>query len=230
MKSDLVDELAFSSRLVRVEVLRDVVDHPVTRRSVVVNLSASDAWGKGALPAAIPPFSSTILSGARVTGTLLLLLAAVGETEDGEKSARELGWTDFYGPAQGTPVLLRSSQVEVGEVELDAAAVLHQPELPKGTEAFRIKANLWFSPAGTDCGIHNQHDFIEVHTQISGQGRMQKFLDKDHHTLYEDQLLSPGNTNPVPFCLEQDGSYIYPWHQYRADTDCVWLALEYHRI
>ncbi|MDX3376575.1 hypothetical protein PV390_19455 [Streptomyces sp. ME02-6991-2A] len=27
-----------------------------------------------------------------------------------------------------------------------------------------------------------------------------------------------------------DGSFQYPWHQYRADTDCVWLAVEYHRV
>lgn len=229
VRSVLSEELGFSSPLVRVEVLREATDYQVTGRSIVVNLSPLDAWTLGNQPAAIPPFSSTILAGASVSGSLLLVLA-VDETELGEQSARDLAWTDFYGPCDGVPVLLRSSQVEVEDVELDEGTVLHQPGLAGSVRTFRIKANLWFSPAGTDCGIHNQHDFIELHTQVSGQGRMQKFLSKDHSSLYEDQLLSPGNTNPVPFCLGQDGAYAYPWHQYKADTDCVWLALEYHRI
>jgi hypothetical protein len=227
--SVLSEELGFSSPLVCVEVLREVTDFQVTARSIVVNLSPSDAWAEGTQLAAIPPFSSTILTGASVSGSLLLVLA-VDETGLGEQAARELAWTDFYGTGDGAPVLLRSPQVEVGEVKLDEGMVLHQPRLAGSVRTFRIKANLWFSPAGTDCGIHNQHDFIEVHTQIAGQGRMQKFLSKDHSSLYEDQLLSPGTTNPVPFCLEQDGTYAYPWHQYKADTNCVWLALEYHRI
>lgn len=38
-----------------------------------------------------------------------------------------------------------------------------------------LEFNLWYAHAGTHCGIHNQHDFPEVHTQIYGIGRMQKF-------------------------------------------------------
>jgi hypothetical protein len=58
---------------------------------------------------------------------------------------------------------------------------------------------------------------------------MQKFDASDHASIYEDQQLSPGAMNPVPFCIDQDGELVYPWHQYRADTDCIWLALEYHQ-
>lgn len=193
----------------------------------MVNLAGSDAMvGKGQ-PSALPAFSSTILYGGSVTGAFLALLS-VEAFEDGEQMARGLGWEDFYGAGPGQPVLLRSPQDTLGTVRLEPSAVLHQPGLPAGERDFTVKANLWFSPAGTDCGIHNRHDFIEVHSQISGFGRMQKFSSQDHASLYEDQLLSPGNTNPVPFCLEQNGAFIYPWHQYRADTDCIWLALEYH--
>ncbi|MFJ4027305.1 hypothetical protein [Paenarthrobacter sp. NPDC090009] len=222
-----MEELSFSSGLAKAVVLRDVQQHDVTGPVVVVNLAGSDAFVGQGQPSALPAFSSTILHGGSVTGALLALLS-VELFQEGEQIARNLGWDDFYGAGPGRPVLLRSAQDTLGTVQLEPSTVLHQPGLPPGERVFTVKANLWFSPAGTDCGIHNQHDFIEIHTQIFGFGRMQKFSSLDHGSLYEDQLLSPGNTNPVPFCLEQDGAFSYPWHQYRADTDCIWLALEYH--
>jgi hypothetical protein len=82
--------------------------------------------------------------------------------------------------------------------------------------------NLWFAPAGTNCGIHNEHDFAELHTQIYGIGRMQKFATKNVETLYEEVLMAPGMTHE-PF---YDHGKKYPWHQYYCDTDCVWLAIE----
>ncbi|SEJ61733.1 hypothetical protein SAMN04487917_10851 [Arthrobacter sp. yr096] len=223
----LLEELSFSSGLTHAVVLRDVQQYEVTGPVVVVNLAGSDAFVGHGQSAALPAFSSTILHGGSITGALLAMLS-VETVQNGEQLARDLGWSDFYGAQTGQPVLLRSSQDTVGTVLLDPALVLRQPGLTPGEKSFIVKANLWFSPAGTDCGIHNRHDFIEVHTQISGLGRMQKFTSQDHASLYEDQLLSPGNTNPVPFCLEREGTFTYPWHQYRADTDCIWLALEYH--
>jgi len=92
-----------------------------------------------------------------------------------------------------------------------------------------IKVNLWFAPSQTNCFIHNKHDFIEIHSQIYGHGRMQKFKAQDYAKLYEDILMSPGYTTPLPFCrIEDNSKFVYPWHQYYADTDCVWLAIEYH--
>jgi hypothetical protein len=41
--------------------------------------------------------------------------------------------------------------------------------------------------------------------------------------------MSPGYMTPVPFCsVEENTRFIYPWHQYYADTDCIRLAIEYH--
>lgn len=86
-----------------------------------------------------------------------------------------------------------------------------------------IDFNLWFASHGTDCGIHNRHDFIEVHTQILGMGRMQKFAANDPATRIEDIYMAPGFTHE-PFC---GSDHVYPWHQYYADTDCIWLAIEH---
>jgi hypothetical protein len=85
-----------------------------------------------------------------------------------------------------------------------------------------LEFNLWYAPAGTDCGIHNKHDFFEVHTQIYGIGRMQKFHVNHLKSLYQEVYMSPGYTHD-PF-YSQGGKY--PWHQYYADSDCIWLAIE----
>ncbi|WP_125777585.1 hypothetical protein [Antribacter gilvus] len=207
--------------------LHDAHEIPITARSVVVNCGTTDAYTGTAQLAPLPPRSSTVVSAGTVTGELVVVVAP-RDVGDQERLVRELGWTDFYGG--GGPVLLRSSQDTLGTVELDRRTVLRQPDLEPGAKPFTVRANLWFSPAGTDCGIHRIHPFIEVHTQVSGYGRMQKFDSDDFASLYEDQQLSPGVTNPVPFCTDRDGDLVYPWHQYRADTDCVWLALEYHEV
>ncbi|MBP2412451.1 hypothetical protein JOF48_001250 [Arthrobacter stackebrandtii] len=222
-----MEELPFSSQLAHALVLRDVQQYEVAGPVVVVNLASSDALVGHGQSSALPTFSSTVLYGGTITGALLAVLS-LETIPNAEQIARDLGWVDFYGGRPGHPVLLRSAQHTIGTVQLDPAVVLRQPGLEPGEKSFAVKANLWFSPAGTDCGIHNRHDFIEVHTQIAGLGHMQKFTSPEHATLYEDQQLSPGNTNPVPFCLEREGTFVYPWHQYRADTDCIWLALEYH--
>ncbi|MCA5923098.1 hypothetical protein [Curtobacterium oceanosedimentum] len=219
------EKLNFDSELASAVVLREVVEFPITERTVVVNLAQTDAFTGTAQLGPLPPLSSTNLVSGTVTGELLLAITA-HDVGDQEQQARAIGWQDFYG--DGGPVLLKSPQDTIGTVTLDRRTVLHQPALDPQPEAFVVKANLWFSPAGTDCGIHNVHPFIEVHTQITGTGRMQKFDDKRHDTIYEDQQLSPGTTNPIPFCIDLDGEFTYPWHQYRADSDCIWLALEYH--
>lgn len=225
MSATLHENLAFDSPMAPSRLLRDVDEYPIDERTVIVNIGTSDAFTGQSQLAPLPPLSSTILASGTITGEFLIAVTLT-EASDQEQAARDLGWFDFYGPDK--PVLLKSPQQTVGTVSLDRRAVLHQASTDPTPRPFTVKANLWFSPAGTDCGIHNEHHFIEVHTQISGYGRMQKFASKDHGALYEDQLLSPGTTNPIPFCIEDAGEFIYPWHQYRADTDCVWLALEYH--
>ncbi len=129
---------------------------------------------------------------------------------------------------RNTP-LWRSPQDDIGAVAFDPTTLPGQKSPPQGVANFQVKVNLWFAPANTNCFIHNQHDFIEIHSQITGHGRMQKFRAQDYSTLYHDELMSPGYTTAVPFCdVAGPGRYVYPWHQYYADDDCIWMAVEYH--
>lgn len=133
-----------------------------------------------------------------------------------------------------------------------------------GAKQFDIHTNLWWLPAMSDAAVHHCHyeDFIEIHTQLLGVGRMQKFADSvarktcpspesydmpvvgplpsgsyygvpgvsDSNVpflgMYEEYRLAPGDTN-VPFAyVDENGKFVYPWHQYYADTDCLWVVWE----
>lgn len=233
---NITQRLSFSSEFVTALAVSHAHDYPVDRRAIVINPSARDAWIAAPVRGPLAPRSSTILDGVAISGELLVVIE-VHETDDLLRRVRALGWHDYFAPAgrggeEGDwPKLFRSPQDRIGRVSLDLAEVLHQPEVAGRPVPAEVAVNLWYSPPGTDCGIHNRHDFIEVHTQVAGAGRMQKFRESRPETLYEDQLLRPGVTNPTPFCrLAPDGALVYPWHQYRADTDCLWLAIEYHII
>lgn len=234
-------QLSFSGLHIDAKFVEHVTDYAIQRPTVVINPHISPVSIDEPPGNVIPPWSSTILKDTRVKQARALVLLEVKETTNLGNMLLEPGW-DLYGNISGntpppagevpypknTP-LWRSPQDTAGLIEFDPSTFLGQPTFLKGNIPFQIKVNLWFAPAHTNCFIHNKHDFIEIHTQVSGQGSMQKFKAQDYATLYEDLRMSPGYTTPVPFCSVQAGPrFIYPWHQYYAETDCIWLAIEYH--
>ncbi|MFE2261036.1 hypothetical protein [Streptomyces griseosporeus] len=230
-------------------VVRDAREHRIDGRAIVVNCGTRDAYVAEPPRRPIPPLTSTIVEDTTVAEAGLLLVLRTGDEDAADIAGitRAPGWArlgallgeriaDGPGTTGGLPFdaripLWRGPQETVGRVAFDPAHLLREAPAAGREESFEVRVNLWFAPAGTDCFIHNRHDFIEVHTQVAGRGRMQKFRRQDHGTLYQDLPMSPGYTTPEPFCsLGSDGAFVYPWHQYRADTDCVWLAVEYHRL
>ena len=69
---------------------------------------------------------------------------------------------------------------------------------------------------------------LEVHTQVYGTGRMQKFHENDFKSLYEEVMMAPGFTHDPFTGVKNNGDLFYGWHQYYSDTDCIWMAIEYH--
>jgi hypothetical protein len=247
--SDLntVSTLNFTGKHIEALLVRNAKDFPVQGRTLVVNIGATPAPLARTPRTSIPPLSSTVLVDTRVQEAQALVLLRINdESAAVEDIVGEPGWHllgDLLGDAPATDrdpgtggrpfprdtPLWKGPQDDAGVIALDPGRLLGESIAPPRETPFQVKVNLWYAPAGTDCAIHNQHDFIEVHTQVLGTGRMQKFTEQDHSTLYEDVLMSPGYTTPDPFCdTAPDGTFRYPWHQYRADTDCVWLAVEYH--
>ncbi len=228
-ENDLEKLVDFNAAGITALSIRQAAERKIPGRAVVINLGPADAYVDGEPVTRLPAAHSCTVIDAEISGQELLVIQVLDEPSliCGARS----NWLDFYadrGAATGHPELLRSPRHAVANVTLSKQSLLGQPDLTDDIAVFDVLANLWFSPAGTACGIHNEHDFVEVHTQLVGIGRMQKFRSKQASTIYEDHLMCVGNTNPATFCAEQAGKFKYPWHQYFADTDCVWMAIEYH--
>jgi hypothetical protein len=220
-----------TNRFVDAKFVDQPKDYPIEGRTMVINPNLTPVFIGETPVRHIPAFSSTILQDTRIEQAESVLLFRVSDEPNMADIVTEPDWGLLADLMPGFPRetrLYRGPQEHIGTVEFDPALALGEL-YTTGPRTFEVKVNLWFAPAGTDCAIHNEHEFIEIHTQIHGYGRMQKFRAPDHATLYEDLLMSPGYTTPVPFCGSRlDGGFTYPWHQYRADSDCVWLAVEYH--
>jgi hypothetical protein len=213
--------LPLGGDLIGTELVTSVKALPVEGRVIVVNPAPTPAYVAAEPRRFVPPFSSTILVDVAIDQADSVLLLRP-EPERTATLAEQPGWSRFDGV---DAPLWRGPRSRIGSVTFDPGAVLGEP--PSAEREFDVWVNLWFAPAGTDCGIHNEHDFLETHTQVHGSGRMQKFTAPRHDALYEDVPMSPGATHE-PFCGTAGDTFRYPWHQYRADTDCVWLAVEYH--
>jgi hypothetical protein len=242
---NVVKQLNFSGEHIEAKLVEYVRDYHIQGRTIVINPHMENVYVGEQPLKPIPPMSSTILADTHIEQATSLILLHIKEETNLGNIILESGW-ELYGDivkktagaakGSGLPFplntpLWRSSQDDAGFITFDPSHILDQAASAQKQERFQVKVNLWFATDHTNCFIHNQHSFIEVHTQVYGAGRMQKFKAQDHKTLYEDQLMSPGYTTPVPFCrVGPDDSFVYPWHQYYADSECIWLAIEYHPV
>ena len=237
MSKNTVEPIQFSKKYIKAFWLKDAENYYIENRTIVVNLGQEKAYISVSPEKYLLPRTSTILQEVSLkSGDSLLLIEIYDSINIGgiilDKAWYQLGeLIDF---PKDVP-LWKSPQYDLGIVEFDPYFVtgLTDQLAQKNFKKYQVKVNLWFSPANTNAAIHNKHgvpEFLEVHTQIYGTGRMQKFHAKDFNTLYEDVLMSPGDTH-IPFAsVDEQGQFVYPWHQYYADTDCIWMANEFHPI
>ena len=229
--------IRFSENYLRAKWLTNVDGYHVIHRSIVVNLGEEKACLSAPPEKCLHPRESTILKDICINKGDSLLVIEITEEENIGGIVLDSEWHQL-GEVVDFPrdvPLWKSAQYEVGTVKFDPYFATGQSSQPQGgnLKEYKVKVNLWFSPAKTNCSIHDHHmmpEFLEVHTQIYGIGRMQKFHAKDFATLYQDVILGPGDTH-IPFAgLDEKGGFVYPWHQYYSDTDCIWMANEFHPI
>lgn len=198
--------LQFSEPFLKVTCFDDVKDLRINNKTIVINASDAEVVIEGK---PLPPWNSSVFVSVVIPAVARIICITLdtdffsGNTFPHARSITET-WTpvrDIISHLKNTK-LWRSKKDRIGNIEF----------------------NLWYAASGTNCGIHNEHDFRELHTQVFGVGRMQKFHEKNHSSLYQEVYMSPGYTHE-PF-YDEDGKY--PWHQYLADTDCIWLATEFH--
>jgi hypothetical protein len=223
--------LSFSNDWIE-SVLVSAVDELPVEDAVVVNLSPTALhYSVGTEQGTIPPWKSTKLRHCTLThGERAALLRLRQRTNLGGVA---LDW-EWYGHRypqfpRGTPLYISSAD-DIADVVLDPLLAFAGQSATPSPRRYRLKLNLWYTPAETDCTIHTGHKFLEVHTQAWGTGHMQKFRENRADTLYEDVLMPPGFTHDPFFTVASDRSFAYPWHRYYADTDCIWMAVELHPL
>jgi hypothetical protein len=237
MSDNTQKTIKFSEKYLKTTWLRTVHNYHIQNRTIVVNLGNKKAHIAAPPEKCLLPRTSTILKDVSIKdGDSLLLIEIVDETNIGGIVLDSL-W-NLLGELMDFPKdvpLWKSPQYDLGTVKFDPYFVTGLSDKAKDSniKEYKVKVNLWFAPAKTNCAIHNKHmvpDFLEVHTQIYGIGRMQKFHANNFDTIYQDVIMSPGETH-IPFAsVGEDGQFVYPWHQYYSDTDCIWMANEFHPI
>jgi hypothetical protein len=224
-------KLAFSSDHIHACVTLGKGHLTLQGQAIVVNAGMEVSIVKALIKESLTPMASVQLRDVSLDATPNLILFEQIGTLRATYAQIKQNWVQFR--AKGENInLWRSTRDKVGEVWIDIGQLResqHTSDDKHQYGRFQISANLWFAPAGTNCLIHREHAFIEIHSQIVGIGHMQKFHDKDRSSLYDDVTLAPGCTTERPFCnVVNDGIPIYPWHQYYAESDSIWLAIEYH--
>lgn len=221
--------LSFADDFIYAELIEDARDFAVDD-AVVVNLSPRQMITGIEHPGIVPAWKSTWLKGGSIKSADRAALIKVRKaTNLGGCGLR--GW-DWLGNRiksfpRDTPLYI-SPFDHVGEVTTDPRVFTNERSSSSDEQIFEMRLNLWWSPGDTDCFIHNEHPFLEVHTQIHGRGRMQKFRERDEGSVYEDVPMSMGYSHD-PFCrVTGQNQWTYPWHRYYADTDAIWLAIELH--
>ena len=226
---NLTRDLAFADEFISAKLVENVVNYRVAD-AVVVNISPSIMVTGDEHPAVVPAWKSTWLKGGLIrSAERVAIIKVVRPTNLGGCIFR--GW-DWLGNRirsfpRDTPLYI-SAQDEIGTVIIDPYVFTNERIVPEVARPFKLKLNLWWAPGDTDCFIHNEHSFLETHTQIHGTGRMQKFKERDPSTIYEDVVMPIGYSHD-PFCrVTGENQWTYPWHRYYADTDGIWLAIELH--
>jgi hypothetical protein len=199
-------KLQFSEPFLKVECFDDVENLWIGSKTIVINASDAEVVIEGK---PLRPWNSSVFASVVIPSAARVICITLD--------------TDFF---SGNTFPHTGSITETWTPVSDIIPNLKSTKLwrSKKDRIDNIEFNLWYAAAGTNCGIHKEHDFRELHTQVFGIGRLQKFREKNHGSLYQEVYMSPGYTHE-PF-YDEGGKY--PWHQYLADTDCVWLATEFH--
>jgi hypothetical protein len=237
MKQNNERPIAFSDKYLQAKWLSNAENIYLENRTIVVNLGNEKACISAPPEKYLNPRTSTILKEVSIkSADSMLLIQITDETNIGgivlDPQWHQLGEISDF--PKDVP-LWKSPQYDLGTVRFDPYFVtgLSGHAQDSKLKTYQVKVNLWFAPGKTNCAIHNHHmvpEFLEVHTQIYGIGRMQKFHANNFATLYQDVILSPGDTH-IPFAsVDESGAFIYPWHQYYSDTDCIWMANEFHPL
>jgi len=209
-----IKALDFAEPFFHVLYLEDEPVYQVGPKSLLINLAARSGQVITVKGMPVEPLKATVLQdvAAEHLGRALLFLDYEACDIDDPAVSSEIRhtWKSLYecsGIARhkGLPYY-KSPKIRIGDTELNVCFV---------------------SEPNTPSGPHRDHDrnFDEVHAQIRGFGKMQKFETSDTSTFYQEVLMAPGIIHDRFY--DEEGKY--PWHQYSSITPCVYMPIEIDR-
>jgi hypothetical protein len=220
--------LAFAGKFVEATLVENVQDYKAF--GSVTNLSNEPMLIGGDVPGIVPPWKSTIIKGGTITRAERIVVVNI--PDDTNLGGVVLDGWDWFGNRYDrfprTNPLYISPYDIVGEVELNPYKFANMSTDSTFVDRYDIRLNLWWGPAKTDALLHNEHDFLEIHTQIFGFGRIQIYRECDLATQYREITVAPGETHDPIVRVIGDRDFRYPWHRGWTDTDAIWMAIELH--
>lgn len=224
-----VRQLSFSDRFVKAILLENAENYPTT--GCVINLSNSPLIIADSVPTVVPPWKSTNFRNGVIAKAERVVVIDVPSTTDIGGLVFGDGW-DWFGNRlakfpRHTPLYI-SDYDWIGRVKANPFKFSNSDDHRDEEDHYDIRLNLWWSPSNTDCFIHNEHPFLEIHTQIHGSGRIQFFRERDDQTLFREISMMPGYTHDPFVQVMEQRTWAYPWHRYFSDSDAIWLAIELH--
>ena len=164
--------LAFSDDFVRARLIENAAGAHAD--GVVINLSHQPMVIAGAVPTVVPAWKSTLLrDGVIASAERVAVIDIAGRTNLGGLvfgGAWEWFGDRFAKFPRTTPLYISRYDM-LGDITADPFLFSNTRAQPGRSERYSVRLNLWWSPAQTDCYIHNEHPFLEIHTQIHGTGR-----------------------------------------------------------
>jgi len=201
-----IKKLRFSEPFYTMKFVNDQQIYEINDRSIVVNLSEKEILVKG-LP--LGSLKSTIVKNVALAE---VERAIVLEGYESARSAKDL----FAATQKQWPQMYEITGLE----RFKGIPVRRSPK----ETVDNIDLYLFSVGSLTNVGLHKRHDHREVHTQLMGCGKMQKFEENNYDKLYQEEFLAPGWTHEPFF----DDKVIYPWHQYQSITDAIYMYVILH--
>jgi hypothetical protein len=229
VETNKVRDLSFSNRFVKAQLVEHAKQFTAT--GCVINLSNDPLIVEDSVQTVVPAWKSTNFRNGTIAKAERAAIIDVPSTVDLGGITLGDGW-DWFGNRlakfpRHTPLYI-SGYDWIGGASANPFKFSNSDFRKGVNEDYGVRLNLWWSPANTDCFIHNEHPFLEIHTQIYGSGRIQFFRERDEKTLYREISMMPGYTHDPFVQVTGQRDWAYPWHRYFSDSDAIWLAIELH--
>ena len=206
-----IKTLTIGDPFFRVRILTDEDRHPITGKTIVLNLADAPLRVR---EQSLGALQSAILKDTEIRGidhAVLIEGFADHADEDALLSQIRDTWPSAFEMR--------------GEERLRGVEHYMSPKVWVGQFGFTLYHS---ASVPLNVGLHRDHAFCpvpgfrEVHTQIVGFGKMQQCRERDVDTLYLEEPMAPGTTHRPMYDAEGN----YPWHQFETITPSVFMAVE----